>query len=134
MEGDVECRFCREPLNWVEKKRVMEHMRSQKHRKAKTAAQDTAVAVNPCDEDTGTGNADDVDDDANHADNDDISEEDDLYDPEEEVARPPPKRRRKEEDDPAPGKKISTQSRLKVKGIREVFLILLGRGSIISYR
>ena len=132
MEGDVECRFCREPLNWVEKKRVMEHMRSQKHRKAKTAAQDTAIAVNPCDEDT--GNADDVDEDANHADNDDISSEDDLYDPDEEVARPPPKRRRKEEDDPAPGKKISTQSRLKVKGIREVFLILLGRGSIIPYR
>ncbi len=34
----VECRYCLEPINWVEKKRVTEHMRSQKHLKAKMAA------------------------------------------------------------------------------------------------
>ncbi len=34
----VECRYCLEPINWVEKKRVTEHVRSQKHLKAKMAA------------------------------------------------------------------------------------------------
>ncbi len=34
----MECRYCLEPINWVEKKRVTEHVRSQKHLKAKMAA------------------------------------------------------------------------------------------------
>jgi hypothetical protein len=115
----VECRFCREPLNWVEKKRVTEHMRSQKHLKAKQMAANRATEPDLSHADSDIADFDNLDDVSEEEEDSDNDNEDDNYEPDAEftTATPPAKRRRKAEGDSATaGKKNSLQCRLKGTG------------------
>jgi hypothetical protein len=110
----------------VEKKRVTEHMRSLKHRKAKSLAANRAAAEpdlsQACDDEANFDRRDEMsEDDSDNNDGDDDG--DDNYEPDADFTTTPQpaKRRRKAEGDSATvGKKNSLQCRLQGTGTRSL--------------